>query len=325
MKLASLKNDRPDGRLIVVSRDLRRAVMADAATTLIEAIRDWRHVAGSLQEQAQRLEDGSQAGSFEFDIRKVQAPMARAPQWLDASAFKTHSDLVAQAWGNRNRWSDLTPLMYQGASDDFLPADGPSRLPSEQHDIDFEGEVAVVVDEVPMAVDAASALDHVRLVMIANDVSLRAFGAVEQEAGFGFLRAKPSTVFSPVAVTPDELGDAWRGGRLLSALHCWVNGRHVGSPAASHMHFHFGQLIAHAATSRRLSAGTIIGSGTVSDPDRNAGSATLLEVRAIETIRFGDSRTPFLRFGDRVRIDVLDDAGHTVFGPIDHAIEPAIA
>lgn len=320
MKLATLNKDGQDGRLLIVSPDLTTAVEADAAHTLLAALGSWSLVGPLLRTQAALLATGMAREAFSFDPARILAPLPRAPQWLDASAFRTHSELVAAAWQTANRWNDQAPLMYQGASDDLLPAQGPSYLPDETHDIDFEGEVAVVVDDVPMGVTADAALGHIQLVMIANDVSLRAFGSREQEAGFGFLQAKPSTVFSPVAVTPDELGSAWQGGRLHRPVNVRVNGDWVGSPNATHMSFNFGQLIAHAARSRRLRAGTIVGSGTVSDPDRATGSATLVEVRAIEKALHGAPRTPFLKFGDRVEIEVLDDQGRTIFGAINHQV-----
>jgi fumarylacetoacetate (FAA) hydrolase len=320
MKLASLINGGKDGRLIIVSRDLTRAVKADAATTLLCAIDLWDQVADSLAAQAEALENGNAEGAFVFDTKTTQAPLARAPQWLDASAFKTHSELVAKAWNNQNRWCDTTPLMYQGASDDFLPSYGPSYLPSAAHDMDFEGEVVVVVDTVPMGISPELALSHIKLVGIANDVSLRSFGAMEQEAGFGFLRAKPSTIFSPVFVTLDELDGNWRNGKLHGALTVHVNNRWIGSPRTEYMHFSFGQLIAHAATSRKLSAGTILGSGTVSDPLDDTGSATLLEVRAVEQLKYGECRTPFLKFGDIVKIEVTDQERNSIFGVIEHQV-----
>lgn len=320
MKLATLNKDGQDGRLLVVSQDLTIAVEARAAATLLAALGSWSSIGPLLQAEAEQLAAGTAQGAFPFDPGNVLAPLPRAPQWLDASAFRTHSELVAVAWQTANRWNDEAPLMYQGASDDLLPAHGPSYLPDEADDIDFEGEVAVVVDDVPMGVTADAALSHIQLLMIANDVSLRAFGSREQEAGFGFLQAKPSTVFSPLAVTPDELGTTWQGGRLHRPVNVRVNGAWVGSPNATHMTFDFGQLIAHAARSRRLRAGTIVGSGTVSDPDRSTGSATLVEVRAIEKTLHGAPRTPFLKFGDRVEIEVLDDQGRTIFGAINHQV-----
>lgn len=318
MKLASLRNGTRDGRLLIVSADLARAVEAHAANTMLAALENWSSCESSLRTEAGRLETSSVSSSFRFDPSAVLAPIPKAPQWLDASAFRTHSALVAAAWQTPNRFDDLTPLMYQGASDDLLPAHGPSYVPDEADDIDLEAEIAVVVDDVPMGVNADAALAHIKLVMLANDVSLRAFGPREQRSGFGFLQAKPSTVFSPVAVTPDELAYSWQAGRLNRPVAAFINGFQIGSPNAKHMSFSFGDLIAHAARTRRLSAGTIIGSGTVSDPDRTAGSATLLELRAVEQLEYGAPRTSFLKFGDRVEIDVLDDNGRSIFGRIDH-------
>ncbi len=320
MKLATLSDGSRDGRLAIVSTDHSRAVAARAASTLLQALEDWKECEPALRAQALALQADSLDAAFPFRPEQVLAPLPRAPQWLDASAFRTHSELVAAAWGTPNRFDDRIPLMYQGASDDFLPAHGPSCLPDESHDIDFEAEVAVIVDEVAMGTSAAAALEHVRLVMLANDVSLRAFGPREQQSGFGFLQAKPSTLFSPLAVTPDELGTLWQRGRLCTAITARVNGTWIGAPDASHMTFSFGELIAHAARTRRLSAGTIIGSGTVSDPDRRKGSATLVELRAVERLVHGEPRTPFLKFGDRVEIEALDGEGRSLFGRIDHAV-----
>jgi fumarylacetoacetate (FAA) hydrolase len=320
MKLASLRDGTAQGRLVIVSADQSTAVRGTAARTLLAALQDWKTCERLLRAQAGLLENGTVNDSFVFDARAVLAPIPQAPQWLDASAFRTHSELVAQAWAAPNRFTDDTPLMYQGASDDLLPASGPSCLPDEAHDIDLEAEVAVIVDEVPMGTSAEAALEHIKLVLLANDVSLRAFGAREQHSGFGFLQAKPSSVFSPLAVTPEELGIYWRGGRLHRPVTARVNGAWIGSPNAGHMTFSFGDLIAHAARTRRLSAGTIIGSGTVSDPDRQAGSVTLLELRAVEKMNHGEPRTPFLKFGDRVEIDVLDEDGRSMFGKIDHQV-----
>jgi fumarylacetoacetate (FAA) hydrolase len=320
MRLATLSDGSRDGRLAIVSTDQMWAVAANAAGTLLQALEKWRECEPALRAQALALQAHSLSDAFPFRQEHVLAPLPRAPQWLDASAFRTHSELVAEAWQTPNRFDDQIPLMYQGASDDFLPAHGPSSLPDESHDIDFEAEVAVIVDDVAIGTSAAAALDRIRLVMLANDVSLRAFGPREQQSGFGFLQAKPSTIFSPMAVTPDELGDLWQRGRLCAAVTARVNGAWIGAPDASHMTFSFGELIAHAAKTRRLSAGTIIGSGTISDPDRRKGSATLVELRAVEKLEYGEPRTPFLKFGDRVEIDALDNQGRSLFGHIDHAI-----
>jgi fumarylacetoacetate (FAA) hydrolase len=320
VKLGSLRDGTSHGRLVIVSVDQSRAVKAAAARTLLAALEDWRTCEPLLRAQAGLLERGSVADSFAFDVNAMLAPIPKAPQWLDASAFRTHSELVALAWQTPNRFMDDMPLMYQGASDDLLPACGPSYLPDETHDIDLEAEVAVIVDDVPMGTSAEAALHHIQLVVLVNDVSLRAFGAREQQSGFGFLQAKPSTVFSPLAVTPDALGIYWRGGRLHRPVTARVNGVWIGSPNAGHMTFSFGELIAHAARTRRLSAGTVIGSGTVSDPDRQSGSATLLELRAVEKLNYGEPRTPFLKFGDRIEIDALGEDGRSIFGKIDHQV-----
>jgi len=319
MKLASLRDSTRDGRLVIVTSDLTCAVKAQACATLLAALENWRICEPLLRDQAKRLEANHEE-AFPFDPSALLAPLPRAPQWLDASAYRTHSELVCAAWATPNPFSDSIPLMYQGASDDFLPPHGPSYLPDEADSIDLEAEVAVVVDEVPMGIDAQRALGHIKLVMLANDVSLRAFGPREMQAGFGFLQAKPSTVFSPVAVSIDELGEAWQHGRLHGPVRALINHIQIGSPNAAHMAFSFGDLIAHAARTRRLSAGTIIGSGTVSDPDRAAGSATLVELRAVETIAQGAAHTPFLKFGDRVEIEALDQQGQSIFGRIDHRV-----
>jgi fumarylacetoacetate (FAA) hydrolase len=325
VRFASLRDGSPGGRLLLVSSDQSRAVEASAARTLLSALENWAVCEPVLRSQAALLEANSLHNARPFDPISVLAPLPRAPQWLDASAFRTHSELVSQAWGTPIRFDDRVPLMYQGASDDMLPAHGPSYLPDEADNIDLEAEVAVVVDDVPMGVGAIAALEHIRLVMLANDVSLRAYGRREMLSGYGFLQAKPSTVFSPLAVTPDELGHAWQRGRVHRPVTVHVNGRWVGSPNAAHMSFSFGDLIAHAARTRSLSAGTIIGSGTVSDPDHTAGSATLVELQAVEKFEYGDVRTPFLKFGDRVEIEMLDESGMTVFGRIDHRVLKSVA
>jgi fumarylacetoacetate (FAA) hydrolase len=325
VKFASLRDGSQSGRLLIVSSDQSRAVEASAARTLLSALENWTVCEPVLRSQAALLEADSLQNARPFDPGAVLAPLPRAPQWLDASAFRTLSELISQAWGTSNRFDDHVPLIYQGASDDMRPAHGPSYLPDEADDIDLEAEVAVVVDDVPMGVGANAALEHIKLIMLANDVSLRAYGPREMQSGYGFLQAKPSTVFSPLAVTPDELGRAWQRGRLHRSVTVRVNGRWLGSPNAAHMTFSFGELIAHAARTRRLSAGTIIGSGTVSDPDRTAGSATIAELQAVEKSKYGDVRTPFLKFGDRVEIEMLDESGATVFGRIDHQVLKSVA
>jgi fumarylacetoacetate (FAA) hydrolase len=324
MKLATLRDGTRDGALAVVSRDLRRAVRAEGvARTLLAALEDWARAEPELRRLAGALEAGRAAGAFDFDPAAAAAPLPRAPQWLDGSAYRNHSELFIQAWRLEMKWDEETPLMYQGASDDFLGPRDDVPLPSEADDIDLEGEVVIVTDEVPMGTRAADAGAHVKLLMVANDVSLRAFGPREMATGFGFLQAKPSTSFSPVALTLDELGDAWRDGRACLPLRVEVNGVWFGHPDARHMSFGFPRLVEHAARTRRLTPGTIIGSGTVSDPDRGAGSATILERRAIEMIEGGQPRTPYLRFGDRVRIEMLDARGGPLTGAIDQRMVKA--
>ena len=254
--------------------------------------------------------------------RSAPAPLPRAYQWLDASAFTSHGDLMQKAFGHEPLPDrDTVPLMYQGGSDDFLGPCDDVPLPSEEDGIDFEGEVAVVVDDVPMGTPAGRAGEHIKLLMLVNDVSLRAFAPREMKTGFGFLQAKPASSFSPVAVTPDELGDAWRDFRVHLPLHVHWNGRWFGSPNAGMMTFGFHQLIAHAARTRNLRAGTIIGSGTVSNPDyRTVGSACIAELRGIEIVDSGQPRTPYMRFGDTVRIEMRDAQGRSIFGAIDQKI-----
>jgi fumarylacetoacetate (FAA) hydrolase len=326
MKLASLKNDGGDGRLAVVSRDHTLAVRADGvATSLLEALQHWDETAPALRELSERLNRGAVPQAFAFDARQCAAPLPRSPQWLDASAFLNHGHLMEQAF-NTPPIPDFetVPLMYQGASDDFLGPHDDVPLPSEADGIDFEGEFGVVCGAVPMGVSAQAALDSVRLIVQINDWSLRTFGPREMKSGFGFLQAKPSTSFAPVAVTPDELGDAWRDGRVHMPLHVQWNGERFGEPHGGEMNFDFGQLIAHAARTRRLSAGTIVGSGTVSNVSRAAGSACIAERRVIEKIDQGEIRTGFMKFNDRVSMQALFDDGRAgPFGVIEQRVVKA--
>lgn len=326
MKLATLRDGTRDGSLIVVSRDLTRAVRAThIAPTLLRALESWNEVAAALEKLSSALHAGSAAGTFDLDVAGLAAPLPRTWQWLDASAFHSHGDLMQKVFklqpieGKHTR-----PLMYQGGSDDLLGARADLPFPSEQDGIDFEAEVAVILDRVPMGTPAAQALAHVKLIMLANDASLRVLAPVEMKTGFGWVQAKPSTSFSPVAVTPDELGPAWRNGRVCLPVHVHWNGQAFGHPDASAMGFGFDELIAHAAYSRNLSAGTIIGSGTVSNETyREVGSACIAERRGIETLDTGAAVTPYMRFGDRVRIEMFDAEGRTVFGAIDQKVVQA--
>ncbi|UTL93337.1 fumarylacetoacetate hydrolase family protein [Pseudomonas fluorescens] len=322
MKLASLDDGSRDGRLLVVARDLGRAVDASGiAATLQLALEHWPQVEARLQALYQRLNDNQVAEAFDLDPTRLAAPLPRASQWLDGSCFLSHGELMQKAFNLEPiEGVEHTPLIYQGASDDFLGARADIPLPSEAHGIDFEGEFAVLLDDVPMGCPAEQALQHVRLVLQLNDVSLRALAPREMKTGFGFLQAKPATSVAPVAVTPDELGEAWRDGRVHLPLRVEWNGEWFGHPHGGAMHFGFHQLIAHAALTRRLSAGTLVGSGTVSNADRSVGSACIAERRAIETIAGGAPRTAFMRFGDRIRMEARGSQGEVLFGAIDQCV-----
>jgi len=326
MKLATLPDGTEDGALFVVSRDLTRgAPAADIAPNLLSALRDWAHSETLLRARAGAVEDGTADGLMPFDPTVVLAPLPRAPQWLDGSAFLNHGRLMDRAFNmDPLPEVDTVPLVYQGASDDFLGAHAPLLTPDEDLNIDCEGEFGVIVDEVPMGTTPEAALSHIRLIVQINDWSLRKPGAFEMKRGFGFLHAKPSTGFAPVAVTPDELGPHWREGRVHLPLHVAINGEPLGAPDGGEMNFHFGQIIAHAARTRKLTTGTVLGSGTVSNVDRAAGSACVAERRVIEILDRGAAQTPFLRFGDRVRMEARTPdetgVGGTLFGAIDQLV-----
>lgn len=323
MKLATLKNGTYDGRLVVVSTDLKQAVGAEEiAPNLMTALQNWQAMEPKLQQLYSDLNHGRSKAAFAFDIKQAGAPLPRAPQWLDASAFHSHGDLLEKVFdleppANKR---DI-PLMYQGASDDFLGPVDDLPLPSEEHGIDFEAEVGIIVDDTPMGIPAADATRHIKLLTLINDMSLRAFAVREIKTGFGFLQAKPSTSFGPVAVTPDELGDAWKNGRINLPVRIYWNDEAFGHPHAGAMGFSFEQLIAHAAKTRKLAAGTVIGSGTISNDNyREVGSACIAERRGIEKQDSGAPRTSFMKFGDTVRIEVLDAAGNNLFGSIDQRV-----
>ncbi len=327
MKLASLKGGR-DGVLVVVARDLSRAAHCDAiAATLQAALDDWTRTAPQLQELADALNVGKTSHAFAFDPRACAAPLPRAYQWADGSAYVNHVELVRKARGVEmppEFWTD--PLMYQGGSDSFVGPCDPIVAESEDFGIDFEGEVAVITDDVPMAITPNAAAGHIKLLLLANDVSLRNLIPKELAKGFGFFHGKPATAFSPVAVTPDELATAWDGGKLSMPLTVTLNNQRFGEPNAGvDMTFDFPTLIAHAARTRELESGTIVGSGTVSNVDRSRGPACLAERRMLEIIATGKPSTPFLRFGDRVRIEMLDAHGHSIFGAIDQTVERYVA
>ena len=322
MKLASLKSGR-DGQLIVVSRDLSRGVGAyDIAPTLQVALENWASVAPALQERYDALQAGPAEGEFPFDSTAVAAPLPRSYHWADGSAYVTHVELVRKARGAElpaSFWTD--PLMYMGASDAFIGPNDAIEVENEEWGIDFEAEVTVFTDDVPAGVTPEQARGHIKLIALCNDVSLRNLIPGELAKQFGFYQSKPQTAFTPVAVTPDELGDAWDGAKLHLPLHATLNGVKIGSPNAGvDMTFDFGQLIAHAAKSRGLMAGTVIGSGTVANQGSPDGSCCLAEVRCLETIAEGKPSTPFMSFGDRIEIEMVDAQGHSIFGKIDQDV-----
>ena len=323
MRLGSLKEGGRDGTLVVVSSDMSRAAAAEGvARTLQAALDDWPAVEPRLRDLAGRLENGA-ADAFALDPAALASPLPRAYQWLDGSAYVNHVELVRKARGVElpaSFWSD--PLMYQGGSDRFLAPTDAILAKDEAWGIDFEAEIAVVTDDVPMGVAAADAGRHIKLVMLVNDVSLRGLIPAELAKGFGFVHGKPPTAFGPVAVTPDALGDAWDGGKLNLPVICTLNGERVGwTEAGVDMTFDLPTLIAHAARTRPLGAGTIIGSGTVSNSDQKHGYSCIAEIRMIETIAAGKPATPFMSFGYRIRIEVLDRAGASVFGAIEQVVE----
>ncbi len=326
MKLASLRNGSRDGQLLVVSRDLTRAVaVPHVAPSLQAALDDWARLLPRLEQVALDLEGGRAPGSFPFQATQVLAPLPRAHHWVDGSAYVNHVELVRKARGAEmppSFWTD--PLVYQGGSDDFLPPAADVPVLTEEFGIDLEAEVAVITDDVPMGTAAADARGHIKLVMLVNDWSLRNLIPGELAKGFGFYQSKPATSFSPVAVTPDELGDAWDGGKVSLPLVSHINGVLFGRPEAGvDMTFDFPRLIEHVTRTRRLGAGAIVGSGTVSNYDRSRGSSCLAERRMLEQVEHGRATTPFLRFGDRVRIEMFDPDGRSIFGAIDQQVVPA--
>ena len=337
MKLASLKDGSRDGRLLVVRADLERAVMAESAHTLQEALDDWARVAPALQHEADALARHAREDSFAFDANYCHAPLPRAYQWADGSAYVNHVALVRQARGAEvpeSFWTD--PLLYQGGSDAFLGPRTAIALPeeggAEDWGLDFEAEVAVIVDDVPMGASRDEAAAAIRLLMLVNDISLRNLIPGELAKGFGFFQSKPSSAASPAAVTPDDLGKAWDGGKLHLPMLVSLNGRPFGkAEAGEDMTFDFPALIAHAARTRRLAAGSIIGSGTVSNRDAEGGPgrpiaeggrgySCIAEQRTVETLLHGAAKTPFLKAGDKVRIEMQDAAGHSIFGAIEQVV-----
>ena len=333
MKLATYKDGSRDGQLVVVSRDLGTAHYATGiASKLQQVLDDWSFLSPQLQDLYDQLNSGRARHPFPFDPAQCMAPLPRAYQWADGSAYINHVELVRKARNSEVPESFYTdPLMYQGGSDDFIGPCDPVVVPSESMGIDFEAEIAVITGDVKMGATPEQALEGIRLVMIANDVSLRNLIPAELAKGFGFFQSKPATAFSPVAVTLDELGDAWEQGRLNLTVQSTWNGRKVGMcDAGPEMTFHFGQLIAHVAKTRNVRAGSIIGSGTVSNKgvtDANGrtewpkGYSCIAEKRCIETIQDGKPSTEFMKFGDTIRIEVKGKDGASIFGAIDQSIE----
>ena len=320
MKLATLNNGTRDGRLLIVSKDLTQAVYASSIVdTMIEAIENWADVETPLKQKYKHLNEGNLKEAFQFDPSKVMAPLPRCHQFVDASAFLNHGNIMEEAFDLDVKKTPGIPIIVQRQSDDFVGPYEDYPFPKEEDNCDFEGEFAVIVDDVPMGLSPEDMEPHIKLITIINDVSMRAHLFRELEMGFGFINAKPATVFAPVAVTPDELGDAWKDGRIHLDMNVKRNGEWFGNPNGSGMDFSYGEIISHLAYNRNLGAGTIIGSGTVSSKDwKNVGSACLAERRALDIIEFGECRTEFLKFGETMRFEVFDQEGSSVFGAIDH-------
>ena len=324
MKLASLKEGGRDGTLIVVNRDLTRAVRATGiAPTLQAALEDWSNVAPRLNALYEGLQAGKAGDAFDLDVDRLASPLPRAYEFVDGSAYLPHVARVRRARGAEVPESFYTdPLMYQATSSGFLAPRDPILAASEDWGIDLEAEVVVVTDDVAMGVTPEQAAEHIQLIGLVNDVSLRALIPAELAKGFGFLQSKPRSALSPVFVTPDELGDAWKDSKLHLPMRTWINGQWFGEAEAGvDMQFSFAELIAHVAKSRPLSAGTLVGSGTIANEDTAKGASCLAEQRTVETLRDGKPSTPFLKFGDRVRIEVTDKDGHSIFGAIDQVVE----
>lgn len=327
MKLATLKDGTRDGQLAVVARDLKTAVLADGiAATLQRALDDWDFIAPQLQAIYADLNAERAARMFVFDTKRCMAPLPRAYQWADGSAYVNHVELVRKA---RNAempesfWHE--PLMYQGGSDDFLGPNDDIALASEDWGIDFEGEVAVITGDLAMGSDVVRSAAQIRLLMLVNDVSLRNLIPAELAKGFGFLQSKPASSFSPVAVTPDELGDAWHDGKVHLPLRTIWNAVAVGQPNAGvDMVFSFPQLLAHLVKTRNARAGSIVGSGTVSNKDVSKGYTCIAEKRCLEMIADGVAKTPFMQFGDTIRIEMLDAKGKSIFGAINQQVVAAL-
>ncbi|MBR9726849.1 fumarylacetoacetate hydrolase family protein [Shewanella intestini] len=323
MKLATYDNGRRDGQLMLVSKDLTKAMAVPAiANTMQQLLDTWELLQPQLQELYEALNTGLIDNAQAFDEMRCLSPLPRAYQWADGSAYVNHVELVRKARGAQmpdTFWTD--PLVYQGGSDCFIGPKADIEMASEAFGIDFESEIAVITDDVAMGVSAEDAEQHIKLLMLVNDVSLRNLIPGELAKGFGFFQSKPSSAFSPVAVTPDELGDKWLDSKVHLPLVTHFNGELFGRPNAGvDMTFDFSQLVAHVAKTRPMAAGAIVGSGTISNYDRSAGSSCLAEKRMLETIEHGEATTAFMHFGDTVRIEMFDEQDNSIFGSIDQKV-----
>ena len=321
MKLATLKNNTRDGQLAIVSTDLSKYTTCDSIPTMQYALDNWSEIEPKLQALYTELNNGS-VESWDFDEKKCHSPLPRAYQWLDGSAYVNHVELVRKARGAKmpeSFWTD--PLMYQGGSDSFIPPHDDIPMADEAWGIDFEAEICAITDDVPMGCTEDKTAGHIKLLMLINDVSLRGLIPGELAKGFGFMQSKPSSAFSPVAITPDELGDKWQDTKVHLPLVCKRNGELFGQPNAGvDMTFNFARLVAHAAMTRPLAAGAIIGSGTVSNLDRSSGSCCIAERRMLEIIENGEPSTSFFKFGEHIRIEMFDENNNSIFGAIDQNI-----
>jgi fumarylacetoacetate (FAA) hydrolase len=325
MKLGTIRNGTRDGKLVIVSRDLTRAVSAEAiAPTMQAALDDWKNAAPKLVHLYDELNANRVAGAFDFDESAAEAPLPRAYQWIDGSVYLSHYRRIKRSMGLTDEQAPPPeiPIMYQGTGDDFKPPHSDLALPDEAHEIDFELELAVITDDVPMGVSAQDARSHIKLLGLLNDVSLRGLIAGELGTGFGPITAKPSCVIAPVFITPDELGDKWTMKGINLPAQVELNGKPFGWPNAAGMRFGFDQLIARAATTRRLGAGTVIGSGTVSSDEPNVGYCCIAERRAVELVEHGAYKTEFMKFGDRFKLS-MEDNGVPVFGTISQKVVKA--
>ena len=334
MKLATLKNGSQDGQLVLVTKDLSKYTLVNnIAGTMQYALDNWGKLVDDLKDVAINLEN-AKLETFEFHQSDAHSPLPRSYQWADASAYVNHVALVRQARGAEvpeTFWTE--PLMYQGGSDDFMPPQSPIILPDESWGIDMEGEIAVITNQVPLGSSEEITKDSIKLIMLVNDVSLRNLIPAELAKGFGFFQSKPSTTFSPVAITPDELGDSWQDGKVNQIMEVDLNDKPLGRVAAGNdMTFNFPKLISHACKSRNLGAGTIIGSGTISNRDSQGGPgksvsegglgySCIAEIRMVETIKNGKPLTPFMKYGDKVRIEMKDESGQSIFGKIEQVVK----